>query len=111
MGRIERFFRDKAVLITGASAGIGEELALQLGKAGAKLTLAARRTELLESLANRIAATCATKPLVVVCDVTKDGDVEHVVVESVRRFGKLDVAIANAGFAVTGPLKKLAVID
>jgi short-subunit dehydrogenase len=111
MGRIERFFRDKAVLITGASAGIGEELALQLGKAGAKLTLAARRTELLESLANRIAATGATKPLVVVCDVTKDGDVEHAVAESVRRVGKLDVAIANAGFAVTGPLKKLALID
>jgi short-subunit dehydrogenase len=111
MGRIERFFRDKAVLITGASAGIGEELALQLGEAGAKLTLAARRTELLDSLANRIASAGAPRPAVVACDVTQDTDLEHAVSASVRHFGKLDVAIANAGFAVTGPLRKLSVED
>jgi len=51
MPNTQDFFRDKAVLITGASSGIGEELGWQLAQAGAKVTLAARRWELLENLA------------------------------------------------------------
>jgi NADP-dependent 3-hydroxy acid dehydrogenase YdfG len=60
--RVQTFFRSKAVLITGASSGIGEELAWQLGLTGAKLTLAARRRERLQTLARRIseAATAET---------------------------------------------------
>jgi short-subunit dehydrogenase len=111
MSRIERFFRDKVVLITGASSGIGEELALQLAQAGAKLTLAARRIELLEALVQKIASAGSAKPLAVACDVTRDGDLERAVAESVRQWGKLDVAIANAGFGVVGPLKKLSLED
>jgi short-subunit dehydrogenase len=105
------FFRDKAVLITGASSGIGEELAWQLGKAGAKLTLAARRQELLENLAQRIVVAKKPRPLVVQCDVTQDGDLQKAVADTVRYWGKLDVVIANAGFGVVGPLKKLSVED
>jgi short-subunit dehydrogenase len=105
------FFRDKAVLVTGASSGIGEELAWQLGQAGAKLTLAARRKELLENLAHRIAAAGKPRPLVVQCDVTQDSDLQNAVAETVRQWGRLDVMIANAGFGVVGPLKKLSVED
>jgi short-subunit dehydrogenase len=111
MANTQAFFRDKAVLITGASSGIGEELAWQLGQAGAKLTLTARRKDLLENLAQRIAAAGKAKPLVMECDVTRDGDVERAVAESVRQWGKLDVVIANAGFGVVGPLKKLSLAD
>src|SRR5438445_9254095 len=104
MSRTDKFFRDKVVLITGASSGIGEELALQLSRAGAKLTLAARRTELLEALVQKIAggasarpATArsneAAKPLAVACDVTRDGDLERAVAETIRHWGRLDVAI------------------
>src|SRR5947207_101471 len=95
------FFRDKSVLVTGASSGIGEELSSQLGRAGAKLTLTARRKELLEQLAERITtagAAGAARPLVVEGDVTRDGDLQRVVAESVSHWGKLDIAIANAGF-------------
>jgi short-subunit dehydrogenase len=105
------FFREKAVLITGASSGIGEEMALQLGRSGAKLTLAARRKDRLEGLAKKIARNGAAPPLTAECDVTRDGDLERVVAESVHQWGKLDVAIANAGFGVTGPLRKLALKD
>ena len=111
MSRIEGFFRDKVILITGASSGIGEELAWQLSQAGAKLTLAARRAELLQALAERIAAAQKPRPLVVACDVTRDGDLEQAVAETVRHWGKLDVAIANAGFGVVGPLRKLSLDD
>ncbi|HYR41557.1 MAG TPA: SDR family NAD(P)-dependent oxidoreductase, partial [Terriglobia bacterium] len=111
MDATQAFFRDKVVLITGASSGIGEELAWQLGQGEAKLTLAARRKELLEAVAQRIAAAGKPRPVVVECDVTRDGDQERAVVESVREFGKLDIAIANAGFGVVGSLKKLSVED
>jgi short-subunit dehydrogenase len=111
MDRIKAFFRDKVVLITGASSGIGEELAWQLGQAGASLTLAARRKERLEALATRIAAAGNRRPAVVECDVTRDGDLERAVGESLRAFGKLDIAIANAGFGVIGSFKTLSTED
>lgn len=107
MNKTQAFFQGKAVLITGASSGIGEELAWQLGQAGAQLTLAARRKELLEKLAQKIVAAGKMAPLVVQCDVTQDGSLQKAVEESMGHWGKLDVAIANAGFGVVGPLKKL----
>ncbi len=111
MNKTQEFFQGKAVLITGASSGIGEELAWQLGQAGAKLTLAARRKELLEKLAQRIVDAGKPTPLVVQCDVTQDGSLQKAVEKSVRHWGKLDVAIANAGFGVVGPFKNLTVQD
>jgi short-subunit dehydrogenase len=105
------FFQGKTVLITGASSGIGEELAWQLGQAGAQLTLTARRTDRLEALAQRIAAAAKPLPLVARCDVTRDGDVEGAVGESTRRWGKLDVVIANAGFGIVGALRDLSLDD
>lgn len=111
MNRTQSFFHDKAVLITGASSGIGEELAWQLGLAGAKLTLAARRVGLLENLAQRIAAAGKTKAMVVPCDVARDGDLGNAVAETVRQWGKLDVVIANAGFGVVGALARLTIED
>src|SRR5437763_6996327 len=111
MNKTQSFFRNKVVMVTGASSGIGQELAWQLGQAGAKLTLAARRKELLENLAQRIAATGKTKPLVTRCDVAQEGDLQTAVAETVRQWGKLDVAIATAGFGVVGPLKKLSLED
>jgi short-subunit dehydrogenase len=111
MKKTDVYFRDKVVLITGASSGIGEELAWQLGQAGAKLILTARRTKLLEILAERIAGSGNARPLVVECDVTQDGDLDRAVSETVRQWGKLDVAIANAGFAVVGALRTLSVED
>jgi len=111
MNSTDGYFRDKTVLVTGASSGIGEELAWQLGQSGAKLTLAARRQAALENLADRIAKAGAPRPLVTACDVTRDGDVERSVIESVRHWGTLDVVVANAGFGVVGPLESLSIED
>lgn len=104
-------FRGKAVLITGASSGIGEELARQLAQQGALLTLAARRAEVLTLLAESIHKATGASPLVLECDVTRDGDVERAVAETVRVRGKLDIVFANAGFGVAGQFAKLSLAD
>jgi len=111
MDRALKYFRNKVVLITGASSGIGEELARQLGQGGAKLTLLARRRELLENLGQRIAQAQGPRPVVVECDVTREGDLERAVEETVKQWGKVDVVVANAGYGVVGPLKKLSMHD
>jgi short-subunit dehydrogenase len=111
MARTIPFFKDKVVLVTGASSGIGEEMALQLARSGAKLALAARRKDRLEGLAQTIAQEGGVPPLTLECDVTRDGDQERAVAACVQKWGRVDVAIANAGFGVTGALKKLSLND
>jgi short-subunit dehydrogenase len=104
-------FRGKVALVTGASSGIGAELSEQLALQGALLTLAARRTELMARLAQRIAEATGSRPLVIECDVTRDGDVERAVAETVRERGRLDIVFANAGFGVVGLFSKLSIAD
>jgi len=108
---VARAYRGKVVLITGASSGIGEELAEQLAQRGALLTLAARRADALARLADRITDASGSRPLVSECDVTRDGDVERAVSETVRQRGKLDIVFANAGFGVAGSFTKLSLAD
>ncbi len=107
----EESFRDKIVLITGASSGIGEELARQLARAGAVLTLAARRIELLEEVGRGIREAGGAEPLIMECDVTRDEDPPRAVAETVLRRGRLDIVIANAGFGVVGNFARLNVED
>ena len=104
-------FHDKVVLITGASSGIGEELAVQLAQAGARLTLTARRAERFGQVRERIAALGGTEPLIVACDVTRDEDPLRAVAETLAHWGRLDIVIANAGFGVVGAFAKLSVED
>lgn len=103
-------FKGQTVLITGASAGIGEALATEYARHGASVVLAARRLERLEALAARLSAE--GRPVQVVpCDVTREGDLENAVAVAVRRFGKLDIVVANAGFGVAGKLEDISIED
>jgi len=103
-------FEGQTALITGASSGIGAALARKLAREGARLVLMARRRERLESLSAELAAAGA-QAVVHVGDVTKRADLDAAVALAVERYGRLDVAIANAGFGVVGPLEKLGVED
>ena len=102
--------KDHVVLITGASSGIGEATARELVRRGAKVALCARRTDLLEKVAAGLRASGGSA-IALACDVTKDGDCETAVARTVAEWGKVDVLLANAGFAVAGRLESLTLDD
>jgi NADP-dependent 3-hydroxy acid dehydrogenase YdfG len=87
---------EKVFLITGASSGIGAATARRAAEAGMRLVLAARSVDKLEALAGELGGE--ERALVVGCDVTDWGQQEAMVARALERFGRLDVAFANAGF-------------
>ena len=89
-------FEDATIIITGASEGIGRALAIALAAQRARLALAARNTERLETLAAECEALGA-ETLTVPCDVTRQEDCQRLVDETLDRFGRLDALVANAG--------------
>jgi NAD(P)-dependent dehydrogenase (short-subunit alcohol dehydrogenase family) len=86
----------KSAIVTGSSSGIGRSIALYLAKAGANVTLAARRVERLEELAKEI-EKMGQKVLPIQTDVTKKEDIQKMVAETVKKFGKVDILVNNAG--------------
>lgn len=100
----------KVVLLTGASAGIGEALAREFAARGAAVVLTARRVERLQALADELNAQ-GRRALAVAADVTVDGDLERAVAAAREAFGAVDIAVANAGFGVAGRMDKLSLED
>jgi len=103
-------FAAHVVFITGASSGIGAALAREFARAGADVALTARRVERLERLAAELVAA-GRRALVAPADVTVDGDLERAVARTRAALGPIDVAVANAGFGVTGPVESLTLED
>ena len=102
--------KDKVVVITGASSGIGEATAVMLARRGAKVVLGARGLERLEALARRIAAA-GGEVTYAQTDVRKRDDLTNLVNLACERYGKLDVLISNAGIMPVSPLDDLRVED
>jgi len=99
-------FRDHVVWITGGSAGIGRACALTFARQGAKVAVSGRRTDKLRQVVADLEAMGA-EAQAVSCDVTDDEQIEAAVGAVVDRFGRLDVALANAGFSVAGRVEDL----
>src|SRR5215207_4334123 len=91
--------KGKVIIVTGASSGIGEATARQFGQEGAKVVLAARRIDRLESLAQEIDAMgTGAETLVVQADLSKLEDIQSLISQTLSKFGRIDVLVNNAGF-------------
>lgn len=101
-----RRFENQVVWITGGGSGIGRALAVEYGKHGATVVVSGRRREKLDEVVRDVRAENA-RALAVVCDVTDEASVAAAAAEIEGTLGRLDVAVANAGFAVNGRIAKL----
>ena len=100
-------FQDKVIVVTGASLGIGKALSLMLLERGAKVVASSRNEKKLQAL--REAAKCWQNSLLTTtCDVSRQDDVEAMVAEGVKRFGRIDGLVNNAGLYPTTPLLDLS---
>lgn len=92
-------FQGRVAVVTGASLGIGKATALALAKAGAKVAVNYRsHREQAEAVVREIQA-CGSEAIAVQADVADQGQVEAMVNQTVKAFGKLDVAVSNAAYS------------
>jgi NAD(P)-dependent dehydrogenase (short-subunit alcohol dehydrogenase family) len=99
--------KGKVVAITGGSEGIGGATATRVAELGATLAICARRADVMEVKA----AECrklGVEVLTVVADAAKEGDIERFVEETVKRFGRIDVVVNNAGGTGQSAFEKVA---
>ena len=101
-------FKNKVVLITGASSGIGKQTAIEFAKLGSSIILVARRKNKLEQVENEL-KQFNVNTLVCVCDVSKKDQVEELFKIVLQKFNSIDILVNNAGFAIYGSVSDLSI--
>lgn len=98
--------KDKVTLITGASRGIGEAIALAFAQTGAKLVLTARNAELLSKVA-QAAHNLNAEVETVVADLHEETQIKMLIDGVVKKFGRLDILVNNAGLGYFKPVAEM----
>jgi gluconate 5-dehydrogenase len=98
--------RDQVAIVTGAGQGIGHAIAVELAKVGADVVACGRRVEPLQMVAGEVRAL-GRRSLALSCDVADAEQVDRVVDETVREFGRIDLLVNNAGYRIRAPLDQL----
>jgi len=98
--------KNKVVLITGASSGIGAETAKVFDQAGAKIAIAARRREKLEEVANEL-----NNALILETDLSDESKAAEMVDLTIRHFGRIDILINNAATIIVSPAESVSSKD
>jgi short-subunit dehydrogenase len=109
-GGVVRKIADQVVVLTGASSGIGRETAIEFARRGARLVLAARNREALNTLAAGVQRVGGTG-LVVPTDVSDFGQVSELATRAAQRFGRIDTWVNNAAVTVYGTVEQTDVQD
>lgn len=99
------FYKDKVIIVTGASSGIGLASVKHFAALGAKVVLAARSIDKLEAIAEKLNQKYSAHSLqpiahCIMTDVTKEEDCKNLIGKTVERFGKIDVLVNNAGISM-----------
>ena len=97
--------KDKVVIITGASSGIGKALAVEFAKRGANLVLSARQYVTLCGIAQQLQTEYDIKAIAVQCDVTVEEDCAALIKQTLLTFGQIDILVNNAGISMRALFK------
>ena len=103
-------FKNKIVLITGASSGIGRETAIEFAKLGANLILVARTKDKLTQIEDEL-KKYNVSILACQCDVSKKDQVKEMSKTVLEKFSSVDILVNNAGFAIYGSVSDLSISD
>ncbi len=99
--------KNKVVIITGASSGIGKGCAIEFVKAGCKVVITGRNAFSLSEAGKEIKSIANSEVLEVVSDVSIEEDCKRIINETIVRFGKIDILINNAGISMRALFKDL----
>ncbi len=105
--RVSGSFQDKVIWITGGGTGIGRALAHEFVNQGGKVAVSGRRADKLAGVVSELEAAGGTA-LSVPCDVTQDDTLKSAVATITSTWGRLDVAVANAGYGASGTVEELS---
>ncbi len=101
----------RVALVTGASRGLGKEMAAALAEAGADLAIGARTADELRRAADQIAEATGRRAIPIQLDVTDKAGVEGFVGEAVEKLGRIDILVNSAGINVRSPIEKIQDAD
>jgi len=96
---MKKFFKDKVVIVTGASSGIGKSLAFEFARNGSKVVLAARSESKIAEIEKQI-RTSGAEAMAVRTDVTVRDDCRNLIDKTVKEYGGIDILINNAGISM-----------
>src|SRR5260370_36130206 len=104
------YFRDRTVLITGASSGIGRDIAMSRSRMGAQVAMLARRKALLDELKRQVESAGA-RALALGADVTRASEVRVAVDRTLETFGAIDILVNSAGVLIPGNVESMDPAD
>lgn len=100
--------KGKVAIVTGASRGIGREIAARFAREGAKVAICARNIEQLNSLRDEIKGAGLEEPYVVPTDVSKEDSIQSLVDSVIDKWGEVDILVNNAGITRDGLLVRMS---
>ncbi len=100
--------KGKTIVVTGGGTGLGRSMGTYFLKLGASLVIASRKQEVLEKAAEEMEAATGGQVLPIACDVRDIIQVEHLLAESLKRFGKVDALVNNAAGNFISPTERLS---
>ncbi len=99
---------NKVIVVTGGGTGLGKAMAAEFSALGAKVVIASRKLEVLETAANEISSVTGVRVLPLRCDVTNYADVENVLKKAVEEFGIVNTWVNNAAGNFISPTERLS---
>jgi len=102
--KVIRQFQGKTAIVTGGAQGLGQAISLRLAQEGCNVVVADIKEQGIIQTEDQIKKQYSQGTLGIVTDVTQDADVEHLIDRTVRKFGRLDIMVSNAGILIAQPV-------
>jgi NAD(P)-dependent dehydrogenase (short-subunit alcohol dehydrogenase family) len=108
MAMTERFsLKNKVAIVTGASRGIGKEIAMAFAESGANVAITGRSVQDLEKTADQIQTNFGTEVLLLPMDVTDTEQMKTLGEKTIKKFGRVDILVNNAGIVLDSPFQEI----